>query len=173
MIRRPPRSTLFPYTTLFRSAQLKQINIVCGPLYQVWIDGGTKRDRRSVRRPGKRVDTKVFLLCSLFADNWRAHGIGQIESPQMNVAVALAHHVVIAEVVFAIFQWLRGRFSRGIGDHFAVFRPGKTVDGGFRFGELLRLAALGANEKDLVPVFDSIAEKCQPLTIRRPARTCR
>src|SRR5256885_11744168 len=26
MIRRPPRSTLFPYTTLFRSAKEKQIN---------------------------------------------------------------------------------------------------------------------------------------------------
>src|SRR5688572_32344435 len=26
MIRRPPRSTLFPYTTLFRSAELERIN---------------------------------------------------------------------------------------------------------------------------------------------------
>src|SRR5258708_19827731 len=26
MIRRPPRSTLFPYTTLFRSHELKQVN---------------------------------------------------------------------------------------------------------------------------------------------------
>src|SRR3712207_8278772 len=33
MIRRPPRSTLFPYTTLFRSAR-----------------GGPRRDRRAVRR---------------------------------------------------------------------------------------------------------------------------
>src|SRR5260370_30694250 len=27
MIRRPPRSTLFPYTTLFRSARLRRISI--------------------------------------------------------------------------------------------------------------------------------------------------
>src|SRR5258708_32005608 len=28
MIRRPPRSTLFPYTTLFRSAKLLEINTI-------------------------------------------------------------------------------------------------------------------------------------------------
>src|SRR3712207_7806640 len=28
MIRRPPRSTLFPYTTLFRSVKLKELSIV-------------------------------------------------------------------------------------------------------------------------------------------------
>src|SRR5437016_7855519 len=31
MIRRPPRSTLFPYTTLFRSHAAKQIRIISGP----------------------------------------------------------------------------------------------------------------------------------------------
>src|SRR3712207_8405178 len=31
MIRRPPRSTLFPYTTLFRSAQRAQAVVVQGP----------------------------------------------------------------------------------------------------------------------------------------------
>src|SRR5258708_28558470 len=32
MIRRPPRSTLFPYTTLFRSMRLRQRGILaCGP----------------------------------------------------------------------------------------------------------------------------------------------
>src|SRR2546430_16129351 len=31
MIRRPPRSTLFPYTTLFRSGQISQLNYVTFP----------------------------------------------------------------------------------------------------------------------------------------------
>src|SRR3712207_7639259 len=35
MIRRPPRSTLFPYTTLFRSAQLRH--------RLVRVDGGVER----------------------------------------------------------------------------------------------------------------------------------
>src|SRR5438034_7498314 len=37
MIRRPPRSTLFPYTTLFRSARAMQIDVVSvqgGEIYQ-------------------------------------------------------------------------------------------------------------------------------------------
>src|SRR5436853_5473841 len=32
MIRRPPRSTLFPYTTLFRSPQ-----VICGPVFWFWV----------------------------------------------------------------------------------------------------------------------------------------
>src|SRR3712207_8287143 len=31
MIRRPPRSTLFPYTTLFRSHDLYYLNVMAGP----------------------------------------------------------------------------------------------------------------------------------------------
>src|SRR3712207_8955694 len=45
MIRRPPRSTLFPYTTLFRSAELAALPVVeAGPV-------GDEEDlRRVVRR---------------------------------------------------------------------------------------------------------------------------
>src|SRR3712207_9175632 len=32
MIRRPPRSTLFPYTTLFRSLRLMREAVICEPL---------------------------------------------------------------------------------------------------------------------------------------------
>src|SRR3712207_6855070 len=42
MIRRPPRSTLFPYTTLFRSAGARRDDDGLGP--------------RLVRRPGDRAD---------------------------------------------------------------------------------------------------------------------
>src|SRR2546423_11948605 len=40
MIRRPPRSTLFPYTTLFRSQRLRQA---------LWRDGGEHRSRSGAR----------------------------------------------------------------------------------------------------------------------------
>src|SRR5256885_5411296 len=36
MIRRPPRSTLFPYTTLFRSLQRMKLH----PLFRRYLDGG-------------------------------------------------------------------------------------------------------------------------------------
>src|SRR3712207_8041437 len=37
MIRRPPRSTLFPYTTLFRSAGIGR----CGATYVSWLARGS------------------------------------------------------------------------------------------------------------------------------------
>src|SRR3712207_7667251 len=43
MIRRPPRSTLFPYTTLFRSKQPAQHSIMCDDnemLCWNWMGGG-------------------------------------------------------------------------------------------------------------------------------------
>src|SRR3712207_9424470 len=39
MIRRPPRSTLFPYTTLFRSADLQRLrNVEASPLVSMLVD---------------------------------------------------------------------------------------------------------------------------------------
>src|SRR3712207_2286283 len=44
MIRRPPRSTLFPYTTLFRSnLEEKAISLIGRPLYEPFIRGYTKK----------------------------------------------------------------------------------------------------------------------------------
>src|SRR2546422_8720923 len=47
MIRRPPRSTLFPYTTLFRSARLRGARCrgAARDLVVLWI-GGRGEDRR-------------------------------------------------------------------------------------------------------------------------------
>src|ERR1017187_6082196 len=50
MIRRPPRSTLFPYTTLFRSVQLVQV-LAC----QRW-------PKPPVHRVGKDRDGSLFHL---------------------------------------------------------------------------------------------------------------
>src|SRR3712207_7107703 len=49
MIRRPPRSTLFPYTTLFRSAErVEHVNRIKGLLFARGISGyePLHRDRR-------------------------------------------------------------------------------------------------------------------------------
>src|SRR5260221_253370 len=49
MIRRPPRSTLFPYTTLFRSSESKRQRILHGgkrfllPLFSLWVDDKSLR----------------------------------------------------------------------------------------------------------------------------------
>src|SRR3712207_7770807 len=70
MIRRPPRSTLFPYTTLFRSAdeQWKCERDLCGdtepPCRGAPAPGRRRpcsvfRDRREVRRPRDRKSTRL------------------------------------------------------------------------------------------------------------------
>src|SRR3712207_8359695 len=54
MIRRPPRSTLFPYTTLFRSKRLQRgagldaLGCACGGL----LLPGVRRGRRTCERTG-------------------------------------------------------------------------------------------------------------------------
>src|SRR2546421_3045386 len=55
MIRRPPRSTLFPYTTLFRSSHGAQAGDM-SPLY--WRPG----QRSAVSIGGNRPNANYFLL---------------------------------------------------------------------------------------------------------------
>src|SRR3712207_8977636 len=56
MIRRPPRSTLFPYTTLFRSRALEEIFIRSALPYR--IVGGTKFYERAEIK-----DVMAYLVC--------------------------------------------------------------------------------------------------------------
>src|SRR3712207_8507472 len=51
MIRRPPRSTLFPYTTLFRSVALGSCHLNCTPLAR----RRSSRSRRILRRSSSTV----------------------------------------------------------------------------------------------------------------------
>src|SRR2546427_1935604 len=59
MIRRPPRSTLFPYTTLFRS-QVKRAGVhVRGRVARVAVDRGLERRPRAVALTGDRKSTRL------------------------------------------------------------------------------------------------------------------
>src|SRR3712207_8781613 len=64
MIRRPPRSTLFPYTTLFRSAGRPEIRREAAPDLRRCHEGPRHLDQgsRGVRRgarPGDRKSTRL------------------------------------------------------------------------------------------------------------------
>src|SRR2546430_8371477 len=63
MIRRPPRSTLFPYTTLFRSARFGRSNldlVSIGKSHFVIGDGQSARARSHVTRIiGDRKSTRL------------------------------------------------------------------------------------------------------------------
>src|SRR5438874_10680450 len=69
MIRRPPRSTLFPYTTLFRSqsAAGRADRIADGDTEFVFGDGGGQRDaqgdRKSTRLNSSHVEISYAVFC--------------------------------------------------------------------------------------------------------------
>src|SRR2546422_4490101 len=60
MIRRPPRSTLFPYTTLFRSHDASEMSRAAGP----GDDGLQAAFRRAFRPLGDEIDRKSTRLNS-------------------------------------------------------------------------------------------------------------
>src|SRR5690348_17901744 len=73
MIRRPPRSTLFPYTTLFRSAGYSCVIDFQG-IYRSailgWISGAgcrIGRDRRSEEHTSE-LQSPVHLVCRLLLE---------------------------------------------------------------------------------------------------------
>src|SRR6266513_3758845 len=60
MIRRPPRSTLFPYTTLFRSPHVEspsQRGYTLGEFFDVW------GDRKSTRLNSSHVSISYAVFC--------------------------------------------------------------------------------------------------------------
>src|SRR2546421_3800190 len=63
MIRRPPRSTLFPYTTLFRSGQAHVVDLHRGRA-GVHLDQAAERDRVRLPRAGGRDVEDVLQLRS-------------------------------------------------------------------------------------------------------------
>src|SRR2546426_3814962 len=66
MIRRPPRSTLFPYTTLFRSQGVGCTESICSRVRamdlkgdSVWLDG----DRKSTRLNSSHLVISYAVFC--------------------------------------------------------------------------------------------------------------
>src|SRR5256885_9956679 len=64
MIRRPPRSTLFPYTTLFRSVRHAPRRELAPPRHRDGLDGLAGQERLDVRAEDHRPDRKSTRLNS-------------------------------------------------------------------------------------------------------------
>src|SRR5258708_23766445 len=67
MIRRPPRSTLFPYTTLFRSVAVATW-LLLGTSFGNWIFGvggerGAQQDRKSTRLNSSHQIISYAVFC--------------------------------------------------------------------------------------------------------------
>src|SRR2546430_9115109 len=66
MIRRPPRSTLFPYTTLFRSAGHRPAALTrerLGGLHVDGVDVGPLLDRKSTRLNSSHSQISYAVFC--------------------------------------------------------------------------------------------------------------
>src|SRR5258708_18047174 len=96
MIRRPPRSTLFPYTTLFRSpqSQLHVAHKLAGPLQQA----GRIRQRCAVKEPHVYVRGEYIHVAE-----------GDRKSTRLN-----SSHQIISYAVFCLkkkkkYRWMIAR----------------------------------------------------------------
>src|SRR5947209_16213405 len=64
MIRRPPRSTLFPYTTLFRSCQSTSAVVSCSCFKPVSRETRLRlRDRKSTRLNSSHANISYAVFC--------------------------------------------------------------------------------------------------------------
>src|SRR5438876_8977552 len=73
MIRRPPRSTLFPYTTLFRSVAASSSDVVAAYnlLYRQLFD----RHRDRSEEHTSELQSPVHLVCRLLLEKKNKHQI--------------------------------------------------------------------------------------------------
>src|SRR5256885_9966899 len=99
MIRRPPRSTLFPYTTLFRSVSLVELGVPAGEpraiaaAYTVldWLTG--KGHRRGVKGVGglrseehtSELQSPCNLVCRLLPEKKKTIN-GKLNHPERDVS---------------------------------------------------------------------------------------
>src|SRR5256885_9894046 len=65
MIRRPPRSTLFPYTTLFRSVKIRGLRIELGEVQAqlLALDDVREADRKSTRLNSSHLVISYAVFC--------------------------------------------------------------------------------------------------------------
>src|SRR5256885_5765123 len=84
MIRRPPRSTLFPYTTLFRSRSLVRVVLFEeGPQAVDHIDGSLV-DRKSTRLNSSHLVISYAVFCLKKKKRFKSQAPNRAHSPAPN-----------------------------------------------------------------------------------------
>src|SRR2546425_1792686 len=71
MIRRPPRSTLFPYTTLFRSHRRRRVIIPAHPSHLGRIRSARSADRSEEHT--SELQSLAYLVCRLLLEKKKPH----------------------------------------------------------------------------------------------------
>src|SRR3712207_8496136 len=87
MRRRPPRSTLFPYTTLFRSKNVKFVSLdVYGTLID-WETGACEAFQKEAERDGFTIDRATLI--SLFIGIQQDRKSTRLNSSHANISYAV------------------------------------------------------------------------------------
>src|SRR5947209_16180160 len=95
MIRRPPRSTLFPYTTLFRSVPVSES--IDTPVHTYRLQHGTRangvevEDRKSTRLNSSHANISYAVFC-LKKKNKNSHTPHRNDNASGTYVVATARH---------------------------------------------------------------------------------
>src|SRR5437016_11875884 len=90
MIRRPPRSTLFPYTTLFRSKGISQS--VSGDLPRPGGQGQDgSRDRSRSEEHTSELQSLTNLVCRLLLEKKKKNMNDTIQKRQSDILATLQH----------------------------------------------------------------------------------
>src|SRR2546430_13162643 len=96
MIRRPPRSTLFPYTTLFRSASKLAVSFFRPWSDQLYLFGQLtthlEEDRKSTRLNSSHSQISYAVFC---LKKKRNHHDALSNIPRMSVIQPILSHTVI------------------------------------------------------------------------------
>src|SRR5256886_10293448 len=100
MIRRPPRSTLFPYTTLFRSGERGEGRERVGdagpprfPRRRVAMDGEPeRRDRKSTRLNSSHSQISYAVFCLKKKKKTRIDSISHLLTSKLLVRAAASRH---------------------------------------------------------------------------------
>src|SRR5690348_18192625 len=90
MIRRPPRSTLFPYTTLFRSGVMRHVEVGGAPQPHVAPPAEAPRPAQPALRSEEHtseLQSPVHLVCRLLLEKKKKTPTH--EQPQRNVLRSL------------------------------------------------------------------------------------
>src|SRR5258707_4830698 len=84
MIRRPPRSTLFPYTTLFRS---QETQVAHGPRCCTNVERVASGHQRSEEHTSE-LQSRQYLVCRLLLEKKKKKSIPQYDVIRLNSSTA-------------------------------------------------------------------------------------
>src|SRR2546429_5358888 len=101
MIRRPPRSTLFPYTTLFRSLAEDFVHLTAHE-DEVRPQEAEEGDRKSTRLNSSHGYISYAVFC-LKKKKVSAHALVTNQSPLTSLSAPLPH--ILADHLHARRQW--------------------------------------------------------------------